>query len=200
MPRDSLAADLNGADPSRIRLSNFSTNPVTGAVSLRITNVSTTTLQRGTTLLSFALATREDANTATNYNVSLVASNLVDSVSGAATITTTIEAGASRILNWGTSVGNRTIDTTGTFLVPETDAERFARGVSAGSLVQGGRYQIQSVGSTDWTTAGAPNNTIGTTFTATGSGVGTGRAGLLLPSNLAGKNDYGLGFNFTIDA
>lgn len=71
--------------------------------------------------------------------------------------------------------------------------------MSAGSLVAGGRYQIQSIGTTDWTTAGSPSNTVGITFTATGSGTGTGRAGLFLPSNLAGQNDYGLGFNFTID-
>lgn len=31
------------------------------------------------------------------------------------------------ILNWGSSVGNRTIDTSGFFLIPETEAQRFAR-------------------------------------------------------------------------
>jgi hypothetical protein len=55
------------------------------------------------------------------------------------------------ILNWGSSVGNRTIDTNGFFLIPETESQRFAR---------------------------------------------TGEA---LPANLEGKNDYGLGFRFTID-
>lgn len=55
------------------------------------------------------------------------------------------------ILNWGSSVGNRTIDTSGFFLIPETEAQRLAR------------------------------------------------TGVALPDNLAGKNDYGLGFQFTID-
>jgi hypothetical protein len=55
------------------------------------------------------------------------------------------------ILNWGSSVGNRTIDTSGVFLIPETEAQRLAR------------------------------------------------TGVELPANLVGKNDYGLGFEFTID-
>jgi hypothetical protein len=55
------------------------------------------------------------------------------------------------ILNWGSSVGNRTIDANGFFLIPETEAQRFAR------------------------------------------------TGIALPDNLVGKNDYGLGFLFTID-
>ena len=61
-----LTADLIAADSSKISLSNFSTNPITGAASLRVRNISTAALQRGTTLLSFALATRENANTGTN--------------------------------------------------------------------------------------------------------------------------------------
>lgn len=190
-------ADLKAAVPEKISLSNFSTDPLTGAVSARVTNIGTTTLQLGTTLLSFALATPETATRGTNYSVSLSSPGNV--ISGAATVTTTIETISSRVINWGTSVRNRTIDTTtGTFLVPELDSERFARGVSASSIVQGGRYQIQTVGNTVWTTLGAADNNIGTIFTATSNGAGTGRAGLFLPNNLAGTNDFGLGFNFTI--
>lgn len=55
------------------------------------------------------------------------------------------------ILNWGSSVGNRTINTGGFFLIPETEEQRFAR------------------------------------------------TAVPLPANLVGKNDYGLGFQFTID-
>jgi hypothetical protein len=55
------------------------------------------------------------------------------------------------ILNWGSSVSDPTIDTSGVFFVPETEAQRFAR---------------------------------------------TGEA---LPANLMGKNDFGLGFRFTVD-
>ncbi|MFN4975678.1 MAG: hypothetical protein ACK5GV_10575, partial [Bacteroidota bacterium] len=56
------------------------------------------------------------------------------------------------ILNWGSSVGNRTIDADGFFLIPETEAQRFAR------------------------------------------------TGVALPANLDGKNDFGLGFKFTVEA
>ncbi len=55
------------------------------------------------------------------------------------------------ILNWGSSVGNRTIDTSWFFLIPETEAQRFAR------------------------------------------------TGVALPANLDGKNDFGLGFKFTVE-
>ena len=198
-----VATDLLAADSSKLRLSNFSTNSSTGAVSFRVTNIGTTSLPPGTSLLSFALATREDTAVELdeNYSVSLAATSAGDSVAaGAAVVTTTIGTIRPRVLNWGASVGNRTIDTTGSFLVPELDFERFARGVGAGSLVAGGRYQIFETGSTDWTTVGAPDSNPGTIFTATGSGGGTGTAGQFLPNNLVGKNDYGLGFNFTVDA
>jgi hypothetical protein len=56
------------------------------------------------------------------------------------------------ILNWGSSVGNRTINTSvGDFRVPETEEQRFTR------------------------------------------------TGVPLSANLVGKNDFGLGFQFTID-
>jgi len=48
--------------------------------------------------------------------------------------------------------------------------------VSAGSFVTSNSYTIVSVGNTDFTTIGAANNEVGTTFTATGAGSGTGTA------------------------
>jgi microcystin-dependent protein len=69
--------------------------------------------------------------------------------------------------------------------------------VPAGSFVSSRRYKIASVGSTVWTSIGAANNTIGTVFTATGPGLGTGIATLLprvdddVASTLGGsKGDY----------
>jgi hypothetical protein len=50
--------------------------------------------------------------------------------------------------------------------------------VVAGSFVTGSTYTIVSVGSTDFTLIGAANNTVGTTFVATGAGTGTGTASL----------------------
>lgn len=48
--------------------------------------------------------------------------------------------------------------------------------VSAGSFVTGDYYQIRSVGTTDFTLVGAPSNTVGVRFEATGAGTGTGVA------------------------
>ena len=44
-------------------------------------------------------------------------------------------------------------------------------------LITGHAYKIKTVGTTDFTKLGAANNTIGTTFTATDVGTGTGTAG-----------------------
>ena len=49
--------------------------------------------------------------------------------------------------------------------------------VTAGSLITGHAYKIKTVGTTDFTTIGAANNTVGTIFTATETGTGTGTAG-----------------------
>lgn len=48
--------------------------------------------------------------------------------------------------------------------------------VSAGSFVTGYVYIIVSAGNTDFTAIGSANNTVGTQFTATGAGSGTGTA------------------------
>lgn len=52
--------------------------------------------------------------------------------------------------------------------------------VAATALVPGTVYQIFTVGTTDFTTAGAPDNNVGTTFTATGVATGTGTAGSVI--------------------
>ena len=46
--------------------------------------------------------------------------------------------------------------------------------IQAGSLVIGQTYKILTLGSTDFTQVGAATNTVGTSFTATGVGTGTG--------------------------
>ena len=50
---------------------------------------------------------------------------------------------------------------------------------NAGSFVIGEEYKIVSVGSTDFTLIGASANTVGTTFTATGVGSGSGTASIV---------------------
>jgi microcystin-dependent protein len=51
--------------------------------------------------------------------------------------------------------------------------------IPAGNFVVGRRYTISSVGSTNWPSIGASSSAIGTTFTATGVGSGTGSATLV---------------------
>jgi hypothetical protein len=58
------------------------------------------------------------------------------------------------------------VDTTGT--------GTFLYSLPAREIVIGKSYTIESVGTTDFTTIGAADNNIGTTFTATGFGSGTG--------------------------
>jgi hypothetical protein len=48
--------------------------------------------------------------------------------------------------------------------------------ITAGSFVSGRDYEIISAGSTDFTLIGAANSTVGTRFTASGVGTGTGTA------------------------
>jgi microcystin-dependent protein len=51
--------------------------------------------------------------------------------------------------------------------------------VPAGNFVVGRRYTISSAGSTNWTSIGASSSAVGTVFTATGVGTGTGSATLV---------------------
>jgi hypothetical protein len=71
----------------------------------------------------------------------------------------------------------------GLFLL-EGDTAMFSS-VAATALVAGRTYVIVSPGTTDFTLIGAANNTIGTSFIATGAGAGTGTA-------------YGMGGTYTL--
>lgn len=51
--------------------------------------------------------------------------------------------------------------------------------IPAGNFIVGRRYTISSVGSTNWPSIGASASAVGTTFTATGVGSGTGSATLV---------------------
>ena len=73
--------------------------------------------------------------------------------------------------------------------------------VSAGGFVVGGKYKIVTVGSTNFQNHGAANNTIGTEFTATDSGSGTGTALFITDYTLMGaaNNNVGTVFRATRD-
>lgn len=51
-----------------------------------------------------------------------------------------------------------------------------ARANTAGAFTTGQRYQIETIGSTDFTSIGAGSNTVGRIFTSTGAGSGSGTA------------------------
>jgi len=67
--------------------------------------------------------------------------------------------------------------------------------VEAGSFVIGTTYTIQYIGTTDFTLIGASSNALGTVFTATGAGTGTGIAGIPVNAN---SSDTGHGGTPTI--
>ena len=62
--------------------------------------------------------------------------------------------------------------------------------VSAGQFIVGVDYQIESVGTTDFTLIGAASNTVGVIFTATGIGSGTGIAGVGYGNVFSPSPDY----------
>ena len=61
---------------------------------------------------------------------------------------------------------------------------------TAGNIIAGQQYKINVAGSTNFTTIGAANNTVGTVFTATGAGTGTGNATIQGKSALAARWVY----------
>lgn len=73
---------------------------------------------------------------------------------------------------------NVVIGGTGSYTLNQssTVTSRTISGQPRGNLAIGSKYTIVSAGTTDFTTFGAANNTVGTVFTATGYGTGTGTA------------------------
>ena len=73
--------------------------------------------------------------------------------------------------------------------------------VAAGNFVTGYTYNILSVGTTDYTLIGAPSNTVGVQFTATGPGTGTGTAYLVVGCGMRIDGTYALGLkSMVVDA
>ena len=71
--------------------------------------------------------------------------------------------------------------------------------INAGSFVSGRTYKIASVGTTNFAAIGASANTVGTVFTATGVGSGTGTASdvavcVLTPSGTLTNGQMNIGF------
>jgi hypothetical protein len=72
-----------------------------------------------------------------------------------------------------------------TFQITYVDANNYTINMpneSAGSFASGSGYVISSVGTTNWTAIGASSSSVGTFFTATAAGTGTGTAYLTLPN------------------
>jgi len=71
---------------------------------------------------------------------------------------------------------NQTVTFTGTsFGGIQTYNPNISDAISVGSIVVGKSYFISTQGTTNFTTIGAPNNNLGTIFTATATGTGTGQ-------------------------
>jgi predicted phage tail protein len=72
-------------------------------------------------------------------------------------------------------------------------------GIGAGSFIIGKSYTILTVGNTNFTSVGATNNNVGTTFTATGAGTGTGIAthGFVRGDRIAGTYTEATAVNIT---
>ena len=69
-----------------------------------------------------------------------------------------------------------TIDTQNFVVSPSDYTKTTKTEVNAGAFVVGNRYEISASGSTNFIAIGAANNTVGTKFSATGVGSGTGKA------------------------
>lgn len=75
------------------------------------------------------------------------------------------------IVSFGTGAGGQ-INEAGTYTLNQTQSQSL---IAATSMVSGTSYVIYSVGTTDFTSYGAAANTVGTIFTASATGTGTGQ-------------------------
>ena len=78
-----------------------------------------------------------------------------------------------------------------------TDYPKVQNVTDAVDIVSGSPYTITASGSTDFTLIGAANNTVGTTFVATGAGTGTGTVDAFLGVDNGLENALDLGLPFT---
>jgi len=90
-------------------------------------------------------------------------------------------------LGGSSPVNDITITVTDTLVDRGRNTARSAKIYPGGSLfgstfiIPGENYIIEFVGTTDFTLIGAPSNEVGVEFTATGSGIGTGTAFIVIP-------------------
>jgi len=91
-----------------------------------------------------------------------------------------------QIYNTATEEGQCQVNTLPTTIVTEQVDRTSTTLVTAGEFVVSESYTIYSLGTTDFTLIGASANTVGTVFTATGVGSGTGVASLM-PTSTSGS-------------
>lgn len=87
-----------------------------------------------------------------------------------------LNKGADSNVGVGRYAGYNNVSGDGNTSVGESALTNAGSVITAGSFVTGVSYEIVTVGSTDFTLIGAANNNIGTSFTASGVGAGTGTA------------------------
>lgn len=161
------------------------TDPVDGTSYSAYTSVSFTLatlssavqLDSGTWLVTFTMTAQPTAPPAGITYVIAGSSNSDINGSYTATASTTTSITFTYEDDPG-SLGSGTITAT-TFGEARPDAHYYVRTnpvVNAGNFVKGLRYEIRTAGTTNYTLIGAANSTVGTVFTATGVGSGTGTA------------------------
>ena len=102
-----VAANLQAADSTEIELSNIVPNPLTGAVTVTVTNKSTSSsIGPGSTLITFALATKIDLvneTTAEQYTATLIPGTNASLPGGAPSQTVAVQISPDEtitVLNW----------------------------------------------------------------------------------------------------
>lgn len=115
-----------------------------------------------------------------------------------------IQYGGSVATKFGLSVIKQSLDTAqGVYndcAMTIIDQAGYANNIPATGMVAGKSYKIVTVGTTDYTLVGSPNNTIGQFFGATGAGTGTGTVSSEMPPWNFGLSFGGYSSQWAFDA
>jgi hypothetical protein len=194
---------LNGSGNTTTTLSANSLGTTNGSATVTVNDaVSGISPSIGDYVIITSTATVGGLTISGEYAVTKQNSNLQYEITASATATSTATGGGTVTVQYEYPVGNDTYTTStgwgaGRWSPTDTAAlganpftvsagsttvtvTQNAHGylTSAGSFIAGQQYKIVAVGSTNFTLIGAAANTVGTVFTATGVGTGSGTASI----------------------
>jgi len=165
---------------------NMGTNGAQTPTGIEISSMAIESLEENTLLLLDSVTDsgfyylslrgpRTDANDAKSQGYDTSAISIASTVSSAHNLT------LSKIKTEGTTYSLRIEGDSKGIVFENSNAdyhykgvEIYAPSVDSTSIINGKEYKILTVGTTDFTAIGAPNNNVGTVFTATGPGTGDG--------------------------